>query len=177
MQYSLSDLSRKFNIPVSTLRYYEKEGALSFLHRSPSGYFLADEADLTSLQLLHCLRDAGCPVKMITDIMVGAERQKQLDGKGSNDTSFFSFVLQRLTVHSDKLLRQQQLLIWQMQIVNYLRWLFVRYLEAGTSVINDVDYPGILPPDFLKNTSQLSFENLAAAYAEKYLSSTKDETT
>lgn len=177
MQYSLSDIAKEFDIPVSTLRYYEKEGALPFLRRSANGYFVVDKADLTTLQLLRCLRDAGCSVKMITDLMKQADEKKNLEKDGVFNQDFFASTLQQLALHSDDLMRQQQLLLWQMQITNYLRWLFLRYLQAGTSAINDIPYPGPLPPHFTENTAQLNFEEILSAYAEKYAPRTDCDTS
>lgn len=35
--YSIGEISKKFNIPISTLRYYDKEGLLTNIKRNKSG--------------------------------------------------------------------------------------------------------------------------------------------
>lgn len=169
MKYSLlSDIAKEFDIPVSTLRYYEKEGALPFLRRNSSGYFLIDDADLTALYLLRALRDAGCSVKSITEVMKIAHQAKLCEQNSKDFDAFFPAVIQILSQHTDELLEKQQELLWQLQVTNYLRWKFFKYLQSGTSKFEEPTYPGPLPPSFLQNVPQFSYDVLLNAYLEKY---------
>ena len=118
MHYLLSDIAKKFGIPVSTLRYYEKTGALPFLRRNANRYFLVDKADITSLYLLQCLRNSGCPVKTIVDIMKKVDKNKRDEGASGGSPDSFASILQLLCQHSDELMRQQQLLLWQTQVAS-----------------------------------------------------------
>ena len=37
MQYSIGEAAKKMNISTATLRYYDKEGLLPFVSRTPGG--------------------------------------------------------------------------------------------------------------------------------------------
>ena len=61
--YTIQEVSSMTGIPSSTLRYYDKEGLLPFLTRSARGYRLFSERDLTTLQLLECLKSTGMSIR------------------------------------------------------------------------------------------------------------------
>ena len=62
--YTIGEVSQMFDIPVSTLRYYDKEGLLPNLKRE-SGARKFSESDLRSLRLVECLKMSGLEIKDI----------------------------------------------------------------------------------------------------------------
>ncbi len=48
-----------------TLRYYDKEGLLPFVDRSPSGLRKFKESDFDWLAMINCLKNTGMPIKQI----------------------------------------------------------------------------------------------------------------
>lgn len=103
MQYTLSDIARQFDIPVSTLRYYEKEGGLSFFRRDANGYILIDTADMPSIQLLKIMMQAGLPVKTISRVIGVAESSKKL-ADSKEVAALYQQVADTMTDHEDELL-------------------------------------------------------------------------
>ena len=64
--YSIKDVSIKTGLSAHTLRYYEKEGLLSGVERSPGGFRQYTDADLEALGLICCLKNTGMSLREIT---------------------------------------------------------------------------------------------------------------
>lgn len=62
--YSIGQVSEKFSLPVSTLRYYDKEGLLPNIERS-SGIRKFSDRDLETLRIIECLKKSGLEIKDI----------------------------------------------------------------------------------------------------------------
>ncbi len=62
--YTIGQVSEMFDLPVSTLRYYDKEGLLPNLKRQ-SGIRQFDDKDIEALRIIECLKASGLA---ITDI-------------------------------------------------------------------------------------------------------------
>ena len=54
--YTIGQVSEMFDLPISTLRYYDKEGLLPFVERSPGGMRMFQEKDYEWLQIIGCLK-------------------------------------------------------------------------------------------------------------------------
>ncbi|WP_423363569.1 MerR family transcriptional regulator [Mycoplasma sp. P36-A1] len=65
MTYTINEISKKVNISISTLRYYDKEGLLPLLDRSSSNNRLFDDSDLECLNMIECLKTTGMKLKDI----------------------------------------------------------------------------------------------------------------
>lgn len=167
MQYTLSDIAKLFDIPVSTLRYYEKEGGLSFFRRDDNGYILVDKADISSVQLLKFLMQAGLPVKSISRIIGTAEATKN-PREPQEITAAYLQIADAMDEHEDSLLRKQQKLLEQIEVTRYLRWEFMRYARAGKSTIAEEPYPGPLPAGFSNNDMDIGLEELKKEFDAKY---------
>lgn len=57
--YSISALSRKTGLSIHTLRFYEKEGILRYVERTPSGRRVYSDDSLACLLGVLCLKEAG----------------------------------------------------------------------------------------------------------------------
>ncbi len=64
--YSIQDVSKKTGLSAHTLRYYEKEGLLSHVDRSPGGFRQYTEEDMEALGLICCLKNTGMSLQEIT---------------------------------------------------------------------------------------------------------------
>lgn len=67
--YSIGEVSEMFNIPVSTLRYYDKEGLLIDLEKDKSGNRKFNEHNLEALRVIECLKKSGMQIKDIKEFM------------------------------------------------------------------------------------------------------------
>ena len=64
--YSIQDVSKKTGLSAHTLRYYEKEGLLSHVDRSPGGFRQYTDEDMEALGLICCLKNTGMSLQEIT---------------------------------------------------------------------------------------------------------------
>lgn len=62
--YTIGQVSKMFDIPVSTLRYYDKEGLFPNLKRAGS-IRQFDEDELELLRIIDCLKKTGLEIKDI----------------------------------------------------------------------------------------------------------------
>ncbi|MFP5112992.1 MerR family transcriptional regulator [Bacillaceae bacterium C204] len=63
--YSISEAAAKFNIPESTLRYYEKKGLLPLIERDKAGRRLFSENQIALLETVICLKCTHMPINGI----------------------------------------------------------------------------------------------------------------
>lgn len=54
--YTIGQVSEMFNLPVSTLRYYDKEGLFPFMQRA-SGIRQFSDTEIAALKLIECLKN------------------------------------------------------------------------------------------------------------------------
>ncbi|TBL81350.1 MerR family transcriptional regulator [Paenibacillus thalictri] len=70
MKYcSISEAAAKFNIPESTLRYYEKKGLLPLIQRDEAGRRLFSEDQIALLGTVICLKNTHMPIRDIKQYM------------------------------------------------------------------------------------------------------------
>ena len=66
--YGIGEISKMFGLPVSTLRYYDKEGLFPELHRYGDRR-LFTEREIEALQVIKCLKASGLEIKDIKQFM------------------------------------------------------------------------------------------------------------
>lgn len=66
--YTIGQISEMFHIPISTLRYYDKEGLFPGMERT-SGIRRFGEQQLEALQVIDCLKRSGMEIKDIKQLM------------------------------------------------------------------------------------------------------------
>lgn len=62
--YTIGQVSQQTGLPVSTLRYYDKEGLFPHLQRR-SGIRLFSDSDLETLRVIECLKSSGLEIRDI----------------------------------------------------------------------------------------------------------------
>lgn len=62
--FTIGQVSEMFDLPVSTLRYYDKEGLFSELNRT-SGIRQFTEKEVEALRVIECLKKTGLQIKDI----------------------------------------------------------------------------------------------------------------
>ena len=65
MHYTIGEAAKRLGVAPSTLRYYDKEGLLPFVERSPGGVRLFRDADFKWLNIIECLKKTGMPIRDI----------------------------------------------------------------------------------------------------------------
>ena len=66
--YTIGQVSEMFHLPISTLRYYDKEGLLPNLKRS-SGIRQFSENEIDALFVIECLKKTGMGIRDIKQFM------------------------------------------------------------------------------------------------------------
>ncbi|MDF2533273.1 MAG: transcriptional regulator MerR family [Clostridia bacterium] len=127
MYYTVSEISKKFNISPHTLRFYDKEGLLPFVERSESGIRMFKEADFESLFMIECLKKSGMSIKDIRAFM---------DWCTQGDES----INQRLNMFREqqkKVIVQIKELQATLDLINFKCWYYETAQAAGTCAVHD----------------------------------------
>ncbi len=66
--YTIGQVSEMFHLPVSTLRYYDKEGLFPNIERS-SGIRKFGDKEIEALRVIECLKKSGLEIKDIKQFM------------------------------------------------------------------------------------------------------------
>ena len=66
--YTIGQVSKMFHLPISTLRYYDKEGLFPNMRRS-SGIRRFDDQEIEALRVIECLKKSGMDIKNIKQFM------------------------------------------------------------------------------------------------------------
>ena len=66
--YSIGEISKMFQLPISTLRYYDKDGLFPHLKRV-NGVRQYSESDIETLRVIDCLKKSGLEIKDIKEYM------------------------------------------------------------------------------------------------------------
>ena len=80
MEYLIKDASKKLNISIYTLRYYDKEGLTPFVKKDENCVRKYTEEDLEWIRLLINLRDIDMPISNIKEyIQLYLQGDKTID--------------------------------------------------------------------------------------------------
>ena len=74
--YTIGQVSEMFGMPVSTLRYYDKEGLFPDMQRI-SGIRKFTEKELEALRVIECLKKSGMEIKDIKQFMAWCAQGSQ----------------------------------------------------------------------------------------------------
>ncbi len=105
MTYSVGKLSKMFGISRTALLYYDEIGLLTPESRSAAGYRLYSQAEVSRLEQIMILRNAGVPIKQIKQLVAAEE------------TMFFGKLLKRLGELNREI---EKLKLYQKQIIGIL---------------------------------------------------------
>ncbi|ALS01739.1 hypothetical protein ATZ33_10245 [Enterococcus silesiacus] len=66
--YKMKDVSKEMDIPLSTIRYYERQG-ITIGKRQDNGYRIFDEADKILLEYLIVMKHVGFSIEEIKELL------------------------------------------------------------------------------------------------------------
>ena len=66
--YTIGQVAEKFGMPISTLRYYDKQGLFPNMERV-SGIRRFSEQEIEALRVIECLKKAGMEIRDIRQFM------------------------------------------------------------------------------------------------------------
>lgn len=122
MVYTVGEMAKRMGVAASTLRYYDKEGLLPFVERSPGGIRLFRETDVEWLNVIGCLKSAGMSIGDIRKYI-----RLAMQGDGTIDQRLALFKRQRET-----LLRQMAALQNTLDMLDYKCWFYEQAQAAGS---------------------------------------------
>lgn len=127
MSYTIGELSKKLDIPASTLRYYDKEGLLPSMKRTNGGNRIFDDDTLARLAMVECLKKTGLSIKDIKTFIDWCD-----EGDSTIDDRLQLFLRQREAV-----LKQMAELKRTLQTLDYKVWYYETAKAAGTCNIHN----------------------------------------
>ena len=76
--YTIGQVSEMFDLPISTLRYYDKEGFFPHLVRKGNIRYFSNH-EIEALHLIECLKKSGLGIKEINQfLLVGFLKEVQV---------------------------------------------------------------------------------------------------
>ncbi len=122
MFYTVGEMAKRMGVAASTLRYYDKEGLLPFVERSPGGIRLFRDSDAEWLNVIGCLKSAGMSISDIREYI-----RLAMQGDGTINQRLALFRRQRET-----LLRQMAALKKTLDMLDYKCWFYEQAQELGS---------------------------------------------
>lgn len=141
--YTIGQVSEMFHIPISTLRYYDKEGLFPDLKRQ-SGIRQFEDHDLESIRVIECLKASGLE---IADIKHYFELCKEGDATFAARKQLFE---NRKKAVEEEMKRLQKTL----DLLKYKCWYYDKAIEDGS-----LDGIHAMLPDKLPKEIQKFYDN------------------
>jgi len=69
MAYSIGEVSSATGIPISTLRYYDREGFFPNIERKGGGIRVFSDIEVGAIKTIECLKTSGLSIKDIKQFM------------------------------------------------------------------------------------------------------------
>ena len=134
--YTIGQVSEMFNIPVSTLRYYDKEGLFPGLERS-SGIRRFGEKEIEALRIIECLKKTGMEIKDIKQFM-------EWCAEGSSTyTLRKDFFLRRKEIVEEEIRKMNRVL----DMIDFKCWYYEQAIKDGNEDRLNQMIPDNLPDE------------------------------
>lgn len=134
--YTIGEISKMFHVPVSTLRYYDKEGLFPNLERS-SGIRQFSDKEIETMKLIECLKRSGMEIKDIKQFIewcsIGSETYQQR----------YEMFLKR----KERVERELQQMQKTLDMLRYKCWYYEQALKDGNEGRILAMLPNHLPED------------------------------
>ena len=130
MTYTIGEISKRFNISISTIRYYDKEGLLPDIKRE-NGIRKFSEQDVETIFIIECLKKTNVELKDIKRFIMMV---KQGDSTIDERLNFFK-------EQKEKTLNQIKVLKKAIQMLEYKEWYYTKAKElcSTTELENNID--------------------------------------
>lgn len=119
--YTIGQVSQMFNIPISTLRYYDKEGFFPNLKRS-SGIRRFGEQDIEALKVIECLKESGLELKDVKQFI-------KWTTKGSSTYKNRKELFEKRKIAVEQEIKKLQKTL---NILEYKCWYYDKAIKDGT---------------------------------------------
>ena len=137
--YTIGQVSEMFHLPISTLRYYDKEGLFPEMQRQ-SGIRKFSDKEIEALRVIECLKASGLEIKDIKQFMAWCT-----EGSATYPQRKELFETRKKAVEAEMRELQKTL-----DLINFKCWYYETALADGSEDrINDM-LPDKLPPAIQK---------------------------
>ena len=140
MYYTIGQVSERFELPISTLRYYDKEGLFPDLKRE-NGIRRFSDQDLETLNIIECLKLSGLEIKDIKKFM-----QWCAEGASTYEKRHQLFLRQKETVEA-----QIERLHQTLDMIRFKCW----YYETAIADGNEERLAAMRPDHFPEEIQKL----------------------
>ena len=137
--YTIGQVSEMFNLPISTLRYYDKEGLFPGMERQ-SGIRKFSERELEALRVIECLKKSGLEIKDIKQFMAWC-----VEGASTYSNRKELFETRKSIVEAEMVKLQKTL-----DMLNFKCWYYDTAIHDGNEERLNEMLPDKLPPDIQK---------------------------
>lgn len=138
--YSIGEVSKMFNLPIPTLRYYDKEGLLINLDRTESGIRIFNEQSIEAIRVIECLKKSGMQIKDIKEFMYWCSQGNKTISK--RKTMFYK--------QRDNILNQINELNKVLAMIEFKCWYYEKAEEDGNEKRVKSLTPDCLPKSIKK---------------------------
>lgn len=148
--YTIGQVSEMFGLPISTLRYYDKQGLFPEMERA-SGIRKFSDTELEALRVIDCLKRSGLEIKDIKQFMDWCT-----EGPSSYPKRRELFIKQRETVEAE-IARMEQVL----DMLKFKCWYYEQAMQDGS----EERVQGLIP-DQLPDEIRQAYENAHSGRGE-----------
>lgn len=134
--YTIGQVSEMFDLPVSTLRYYDREGLFPHLERA-SGIRQFSSNELEALRVVECLKKSGAEIKDIRQFMQWCAEGSSTYGKRRE------FFLQQKKAAEEEMEKMQRTL----DMIRFKCWYYEQAMKDGSEDRIRQMLPDGLPED------------------------------
>ena len=119
--YTIGEISNKFNLSISAIRYYDKEGLFPNIERK-NGIRQFSESDVESILMIECLKRSGMQIKDIKQFLDWCNQ-----GDETLQKRYDMFNEQK-----EKVLSQIEELKKALNLINYKCWYYQEAIKQGS---------------------------------------------
>ena len=141
--YTIGQVSKMFHLPISTLRYYDKEGLFPSIERS-SGIRIFSDKEIEALDVIECLKKTGMEIKDIKQFMTWCAEGASTYSKRKELFESQREVLQKKMDELEK----------NMAMIKFKCWYYEQAISDGNEDHIKQMLPDHLPEDIQKLINQ-----------------------
>ena len=137
--YTIGQVSEMFDLPISTLRYYDKEGFFPNLVRKGNIRYFSNN-EIEALRLIECLKKSGLGIKEINQFFTWV----------SQGSSSFEKRKELFEARKEAVEAEIQNLQKTLSLLEFKCWYYSKAMEDGTEEYIREMLPDKLPSDIQK---------------------------
>lgn len=137
--YTIGQVSEMYNLPISTLRYYDKEGFFPNLMRKGNIRYFSD-VELEAIRIIECLKQSGLEIKEIKQFF-----QWVVEGPSSYEKRKELFETRKATVEDEIKTMEKTL-----ALLKFKCWYYETAIKDGNEDGINAMLPDKLPEEIQK---------------------------